>query len=166
MESMRAPQRRQLSPDQEMDLWLGPFIPDAFAGPAERRDAWFRHRDRLMALFARAGRRLMAWWQYEAPIPWPGLERQASALYEAGLLSEAEKAELEAEWRADFDEAQDPDFWICNGPNTILKGAAARVVQYREADIPRALVKRWKAERRRQVKTIRQLETMAAAAGA
>jgi hypothetical protein len=136
MESMR--QRRQLSADQELDLWLGPYIPDAFASDDERRAAWFRDRDRVAALFYRPGRRLMAWWQYEAPIPWPGLERQASALYEAGLLGESERLELEAEWRREFARGE-------------------------TAEIPRELVKQWKAERRRQVKTIRKLEAAAAA---
>jgi hypothetical protein len=100
----------------------------------------------------------MAWWQYEAPIAWRGLERQASTLYEAGLLGESEKAELETDWRREFDQAQDPGFWICLGPGEQLEGAAARRAHYRDVDIPRTLVKRWTAERRRQVQTIRRLE--------
>jgi hypothetical protein len=154
-----------LTPDQEMDLWLGPFLPQAFASPEERRAAWFEHRDHLMAMFAGPGKRLMAWWQYEAPIPWPGLDRQASTLYAAGLLAEAEKAELEADWRREFDAAQASDFWICLGPDESLEGATARRVHYREADIPRDLIRKWSAARRRQVRTIRRLEAAATVPG-
>jgi hypothetical protein len=77
----------------------------------------------------------MAWWSYEAPIPWPGYERERSTLYAAGLLGEDEKAELEAEWRREFDRAQEPGFTICLGPGEHLEGAAARRVHFRWADI-------------------------------
>jgi hypothetical protein len=160
------PPRRRLSPDQELDLWIGPCVAGAFASDDERRAAWIRDRDRLSALFAAPGRRLMAWWQFEAPIAWPGIERQASALYEAGLLGEAEKAELEREWRQEFDNAQDSNFWLCMGPGEILEGTAARRAHYREADIPAALVRKWTAEHRRQARTVRQIEAMATSSGA
>ena len=155
------PLRRRLSPDQELDLWLGPCVAGAFASDDERRAAWIRDRDRLSALFAAPGKRPMAWWQYEAPIPWPGIERQASTLYEAGLLGDEERAELERDWRQEYDDAQDPEFWICLGPGERLEGAAARRAHYRWADIPRSLVKRWTAERKRQARTIRQLQDAA-----
>ena len=155
------PLRRRLSPDQELDLWLGSCVAGAFASDDERRAAWIRDRDRLSALFAAPGKRPMAWWQYEAPIPWPGLDRQASTLYAAGLLAESEKAELEADWRAEFDRAQEEGFWLCLGPGEQLEGAAARRAHYRWADIPRILIKRWTAERTRQTQTIHSMATVA-----
>jgi hypothetical protein len=134
----------------------------AVGSEEERRAAWIRDRDRLIGtLSSGLGRRLQAWWRYEAPIPWPGLDRERSTLYQAGLLGDDEKAELEAEWRRQFDRAQAPDFWLCLGPNEILEGAAARRAHYREADLPRELVKRWTAERKRQARTIRQLQDAA-----
>jgi hypothetical protein len=145
---------------------LGPCRERAFASDDERRAAWIRDRDRLLAMFSSGpGRRPQAWWRYDAPtagVRWPGLDRERSTLYQAGLLDEAEKAELEADWRREFDDAQDPDFWICLGPGEILEGAAARRAHYREADIPRELIRKWTAERRRQVKTIRELEMIRA----
>jgi hypothetical protein len=154
----------QLTPDQEMHLWLG-CGPRSnlrpFASEEARRAAWIDHRDYLMGMFSSPGRRPQAWWAYEASIAFPGIERQASTLYAAGILGEAEKAALEAGWRREFDEAQDPDFWICLGPGEMLEGAAARRAHYRDVDIPPELVKRWTAERRRQARTIRQLQDAA-----
>jgi hypothetical protein len=148
-----------------MDLWLGSGpLSDLhpFASEGARQAAWLRHRDHLLAAFSSGpGRRLQAWWQYEAPIVWPGLDRERSTLYAPGLLGEAEKAELEAEWRREFDRAQEPGFSLCLGPGDWLEGAAARRAHYRYADIPRELVKRWTAERKRQARTIRQLQDAA-----
>src|SRR5215468_12791341 len=86
--------RTHLSPVAEMDLWLGPdprsgYEP-AFASDEQRRVLWTYHRDRLMGLFGRRGRRPHAWWKYDSPIPYPGYDREQSTLYEAGLLSEQE----------------------------------------------------------------------------
>ena len=153
------PPRRRLSADQELDLWLGSRA-EAFASPEARRAAWLRHREHF-SLPSAPGRRAMAWWAYEASIPYPGPDREASTLYAAGLLGEAEKVELEADWRREFDRAQEPGFWLCLGPGDWLEGAAARRAHYRWADIPRSLVKRWTAERKRQARTIRQLQDAA-----
>jgi hypothetical protein len=152
-----------LTSDEVLELWLGPSPQRGalFRTREELQAAWVRGRDYVMAQWARGGRRPMGWWEFEAPIPFPGLDRQASTLYASGILDDAEKAELEAEWREDFDDAQDPEFVVCLGPGEVLTGRAARRVHYRDADIPHALVKRWTTEHRRQARTIRHLEAMA-----
>ena len=150
---IRRPHRHRLSHAQELDLWLGSgpqYCPHPFDSDEERREAWAKHRNWLMALFANHGRRPMAWWQYEAPIFYPGYDREQSTLYEAGLLSESEKAELVARWKYEFDRACRPGFFVCLGPQHFLEGEQAREAHYRWADIPAALVEQWMAERRRQ----------------
>lgn len=49
---------------QQIELAIGPRDRSAFAGDAERRAAWERHRLELLALEA-PGRRPWAWWFYE-----------------------------------------------------------------------------------------------------
>ena len=104
--------RSSLTADQEMDLWLGSGPqgePRQFASDEARRAAWLLHRDRLAGVLLLApGRRAQAWWRYDSPIPWPGIDRERSTLYAAGLLGEAEKAVLECEWREDFEPARQP----------------------------------------------------------
>ena len=92
----------------------------------------------------------------------PGCDRERSTLHAGGLLGEEEKAVLEAEWREDFERGYDPDFALSLGPDEHLTGAAARGALYRWADIPRQLVRRWTAERKRAAQTIRKLEAAAA----
>src|SRR5262245_12974140 len=130
--------RDQLSGTTEMDLWLGPSpnLPPAFDSDEQRRELWFRHRERLMELLGSHGRRPMAWWRYEAgELRYPGYDRERSTLYEAGLLAEAERAELLAHWREEFDRAYDRDFFCCKGPRKFLHGAAARREHFKWADI-------------------------------
>src|SRR5262249_52527742 len=79
------------------------------------------------------------------------------------LLTPEERAELEVEWRQDFEDAQAPDFWLCVGPGENLSGAAARRAWYRDRGIPRALLKRWSAARRRRDRTVRKLAEPTAA---
>jgi hypothetical protein len=62
------------------------------------------------------------WWTFESPVPYPGHIREQSTLYEAGLLSGAELAQLLAEWRRHFDRAHEKGFSLCTG-----KGAGKRV---------------------------------------
>ena len=75
MPTNRMPLRRirggRLSHEQEMSLWFGDVDRYAFGSDDERREQWFRHRDRLMALWARNGNRPDAWWDYESPIERP-----------------------------------------------------------------------------------------------
>jgi hypothetical protein len=120
-----------------------------FPSDAERRAAWAWHRDHILARYHH-GRRPAAWWDYEAAIARPAeLEDEAAALYRAGLLGEAERAAVAAEWRAGFERAQEPGFWLCTGPGEILSGDAARQAHYGDAGIPRSLVRKWTQEHRR-----------------
>ena len=92
--AIRHPRRGRLNHAQEMTLLYGPDPRwDAFRSEEEYRDAWERNRDRILAAY-RQGRRPMAWWTFEAPIKFPGYERQQSALFEAGLLGEEERPRL------------------------------------------------------------------------
>jgi len=156
--------RERVSAAAEMELWLGPSpsLPPAFDSDEQRRETWFRHRDRLMEQHGSRGRRPVAWWRYEAgELRYPGYDRERSTLYAAGALAEAERAELLAYWRAQFDRASAPGFVHCEGPGKLLHGAAARREHFRWADIPRALVEAWSAERRRSARRIRELQTAA-----
>jgi hypothetical protein len=162
---IRHPRRGRLNHERAMVLQYGPDPRwDAFRDEEEYREAWARHRERLLA-GDRHGRRPMAWWRFEAPpsLKYPGYDRERSVLYEAGLLGEEERRELVAEWRQAFERAQAPDFWFCLGPGRSLEGATARRQHYKWADIPRSLRLRWTRERRRRSKAIRQLVETAAA---
>ena len=153
---LRRPSRRRLSASQEMALWMGeaPHKP-AFHNENEAREAWSCHGDRLLAALGKHGRRPMAWWHFEAGFPWPGRDREQSVLFEAGALTEEEAAELVAFWRQQFERAQKPDFFFCEGPGRFFRGAAARRRHYAWADIPDRLVKEWEAANRRRGKAIR-----------
>jgi hypothetical protein len=127
-----------------MALWLGedPHHP-AFHNENEAREAWFCHRDRLLAALGKHGRRPMAWWHFEAGVTWPGYRREQSVLFEAGVLAEEAASELVAWWHAQFERAQRPDFFFCEGPGRFFSGAAARRRQYAWADIPDRLLQEW-----------------------
>jgi hypothetical protein len=149
-------QRGRLNHAQEMTLQYGPDPRwDAFRSEEEFRDAWIRNRDRLLAWY-RHGRRPMAWWRFESPIPYPGYDRERSALFEAGLLGEEEREQLVVHWRAHFAQAQQHGFMFCVGrttPNatgaTWLKGVAAKKAHYRWSGIPRSLLREWLRSRPR-----------------
>jgi hypothetical protein len=159
---MRAPATEPRPPpltgQQEMELWLGASdAGSSFASEKQRQAAWIQHRDRLMALWGCHGRRPMAWWQYEAPpaMYHPGPDYEKSSLFEADLLTETERVELVANWRREFDRAQQPNFSHCLGPGKFLDGDAAREAHYRWADIPDTLVEAWSAERQQNQKESR-----------
>src|SRR5262249_16061786 len=144
---VRRHRRGRLPGDQEMELWLGvsPQQGTVFASDEERRAMWFRHRELIMTVQARAGRRPQGWWMYEAP---PDLVRrydfdhEASILYTAALCSEAECAELLRGWRFAFEQARD------------IRDAAGRRAAYDEADIPKSLVRAWTAEHERRAEMV------------
>jgi hypothetical protein len=155
---VQRPARGALTDAQELELWLGPgHHGSAFGSRDDLQAAWSKHREKLMTLWAKGGKRPAAWWEFEAPFPRP-FEHEASALYAADLLGEQERAELVSRWRREFERAHRPNFFFCEGPERIFRGAPARRRHYRWADIPRSLRLRWTRERRRRRRTIRELE--------
>jgi hypothetical protein len=123
------------------ELWLG-VGPNGslFSGEEELREAWDRGRAVVMRLWARDGKRPMAWWYLEAPalgLEWPGADRQRSYLYAAGVLSESERREVEAEWKREFDAAKG-------------KGACERREHLAYHDVPNELIREWTAARGRR----------------
>lgn len=103
-------------------------------------ERWMRHRERMLASHI-SGRRPHEWWEYESPIPWPGYDNEAVALYDVGLLSEEEIAELMPRWREEFERANRKDFFYVAGPKKYLTGAPARKAHYKWANIPPAVLK-------------------------
>jgi hypothetical protein len=154
-----------LDHDQELSLRYGD-LPEgpAFAGEEERRAAWFHHRDKLL-MHCNAGQRPAGWWDYECPITRPrDRDYDEAALFEAGLLTEGEISELMIRWRRDFEQAQDPRFTYCVGfakPSdpgaTWLHGEPAKRAHLKWAGVPRALIRKWNAERKRRGKIDRAL---------
>src|SRR5215813_1628825 len=136
-----------------MELWLGPsHNGSAFESDEHRRAMWFRHRDRVMRQWAKGGRRPVGWWLYEAPekgLRYPSDKYERSVLWEAGLLSETERVDLEREWRREWDRCWEDEqhFFHCAGPDKIYNGDEARVRHLVWADVPPALVEKWLAER-------------------
>ena len=163
---LQRPNRAPLSHEGQMSLRYGELASrPGFASEEERRAAWFNHRDELLQ-HCSGGQRPAGWWDYESPIPYPRDRAYAAAtLYENGLLNESELAELMIHWRQAFERSQNPRFMFCLGfakPSdpvaSWLKGAAARKAHYRWAGIPRELLKEWMTQRRRQSRTISELE--------
>jgi hypothetical protein len=87
-----------------LELWLGPH-PDrgsVFADADELRAAWLKHRDKVMELWGRNGRRPQGWWEFEAgDLERPPYDDEPLFLYERGLLSAEEATKLEAQWAAE-----------------------------------------------------------------
>ena len=151
------PYRGHLTYEQEMELWLGPsHRGSAFGSREELHQAWLKHRDRLMATFARNGKRPAGFWEFEAPFPRP-FEREQASLFEANLLEPEERAALVERWREQFERAWEPHFFHCEGPGRFFDGAVGRRKHYAWADIPRELVREWTAQRRRRGRTISKL---------
>jgi len=137
-----------LTYSQLMELWLGPG-PDGslFDSTEHLRDAWTSCRTLVMRLWGQHGRRPQIWWCLDAPglgLKWPGYDREQSYLFEMGILSEAERAELLHRWRREFD--CDP-----------------RPAHLDWADVPDSLRRQWQAERRRRGRQPAPLEEAAAA---
>jgi hypothetical protein len=107
-----------------------------------------------------------AWWSYESPV-WRPRDRvyEKATLYENGLLTETEVADLTALWRSHFEKAQEPGFAFCIGhakPGDTfaswLEGEAAKKAHYAWSGIPKKLLKEWTRARRRRSRTIGELE--------
>jgi hypothetical protein len=156
---VRRPYRGQLNHWQEMELWLGPSHQgSAFSSEDERRAAWLRNRDKLMAAWAKHGKRPDGWWSYESPIPRPREGTEQSSLFEAGLLTESESSELLADWHEQFERAYRPDFFHCDGPGRFFNGAVARRKHFEWADIPKRLIRQWTEERRWRSRKLERLK--------
>jgi hypothetical protein len=130
------------------ELWIGPPAGGSqFPDRAALEAAWMRLRSFVMAEYARLGRRPMGWWEFEAPslgLKYPADEREQSYLFEANILPENERADLLAHWKVEFGRGY-------------LSDAKSRREHFRDADIPRSLIKMWTTERQRRTKTIRRL---------
>jgi hypothetical protein len=137
-----------LTGTQLMELKFGPGSTSVFTSREELEAAWLRAREQLMAS-CNPGRRAQAFYEFEYPGIRPPYDTERSTLWSKGLLRADEKEALERQWKADFVEAQAPDFTLSTG-DEVLKGDFARAAHYRWADIPRGLVKRWTAARRRR----------------
>jgi hypothetical protein len=94
-----APLELELSADEQLELWLGPDERrgSLFSTAQELREAWARHKDRLMEWWGSNCRRPAAWWEFEAPdgLEFPGLDHESRVLYEHNLLSPQERIEFE-----------------------------------------------------------------------
>src|SRR5262245_45838585 len=145
-----------LSAGQLMELQYGPGSAGSnFSSKEELADAWQRARERLLEQ-SRPGHRPMGWWAFETELEHPGYYLERSTLWRAtGVLSESERAALEADWKAAFAEAAQDDFTLNDGSGELLMGDCARAAHYAHHDIPTTLIKRWeKAERRRRARQL------------
>ena len=134
------------------ELWLGahPTTGSHFRSREELVAAWEAGRAVVMRLWGSHGRRPMAWWEFDAgDLKHPGYDRERSTLWRAGVLSESERTELEAEWRREFEHAHRPDFFISTS-GEVLHGDAAVQAHLAWADVPIELAQRWAAARRRR----------------
>src|SRR5262249_16672730 len=107
------------------------------------------------------GRRAAAYYELEYAGPRPRYAEERSTLWRMGLLSPGEKEGLETEWKMEFERAQAADFTLSEGGGELLMGDCARVAHYAHHDIPRELVKRWTAARRRRERRSAPLEAAA-----
>jgi hypothetical protein len=154
-----------------MELWLGPsHNGSSFENDAHRREMWFRHRDRVMRQWAKGGRRPVGWWLYESSQfglqRYPTYQYERSVLWEAaGVLSEEERAQLESEWRREWDRCWDePHFFHCAGPDKNFTGDEARAYHLVWADVPPELVYKWLAEREQRGLVVHEQEEPAVVA--
>ena len=144
--------RGELGPGEKMELIYGPSpaMGSCFDSREALQAAWMAVRDELLGR-ANPGRRPQAFYEFEWDGPRPAYAVERSTLWRAGVLTEAERVELEREWKMEFEAAQAPDFTLNDGSSELLVGDCARAAHYRWADIPDKLVRRWeKAERRRR----------------
>src|SRR5262249_8003731 len=121
------------------ELWLGahPTTGSLFRSREELVAAWAQGRAVVMRLWGSHGRRPLGWWEFEAgDLEHPGYFRERSVLWRAGVLSQQERSELEAEWRREYDAARG-------------KGARERREVFEHHDIPHELIEAWTAARRR-----------------
>src|SRR5262249_45594695 len=134
------------------ELWLGahPTTGSLFRSREELVAAWAQGRAVVMRLWGSHGRRPLGWWEFEAgDLEHPGYFRERSVLWRAGVLSEAERIELEHQWKAEFAAARGMD-------------ARARREHFEHHDVPDELIREWTAARRRRRRRSAPLEEAAA----
>ena len=141
-----------LSLSELQELWLGPgHLGSVFNSREELVAAWGAGRAVCMRLWGSHGRRPAGYYEFEWNGPRPPYAVERSSLWRTpGVLSEAERAELEREWRQEYDTARG-------------KGARERREAFEHHDIPAELIERWKSERRRRVQPAPSQEETAAA---
>ena len=90
------------------ELWLGahPTTGSCFRTREELVAAWQAGRAVVMRLWGSHGRRPRGFYEFEWPGNPPAYDVERSTLWRADALSEAERSELEAEWRREFDAAR------------------------------------------------------------
>jgi hypothetical protein len=81
----------------------------------------------------------MGWWEFETDLAHPGYFHERSTLWRAGVLTEAERAEVEHAWRVEFDAARGMD-------------ARERREHLEHHDVPVELIEAWAGERRKRTK--------------
>ena len=138
---VRAVTGEGLSPAQSMELIYGPSpaVGSYFSSREELLAGWQQAREHLLER-SNPGRRPAAFYEFEWDGPRPSYDTERSSLWRApGVLSEAERAEVETEWREAFDAARG-------------MRAKERREAYEFADIPNELVERWQGARRRRSK--------------
>jgi hypothetical protein len=109
---------------------------NAFASIEEAHSLWVKVRELLLPSLG-PGHRPFAFWQFETKVPRPSYDREASFLYEANMLGEAEQRALEAYWREEFDRS-------CG------RQCDERDAHHKWADIPQSLIETWHTEAKRQ----------------
>jgi hypothetical protein len=135
---LRAATGGHLHASRMMELWLGPNWSQGslFSSREELVAAWEENRDEAMRQWGSHGRRPMAWWEFESgDLKHPGYFRERSTLWRAGVLTPAERAGVEHEWRQDFDAVRGQD-------------ARTRREHYDHCDIPFELVAQWSRRKR------------------
>jgi hypothetical protein len=142
--------RGELGPGEKMELIYGPSpaMGSCFESREALQAAWTAARDELLGR-ANPGRRPQAFYEFEWDGPRPAYAVERSTLWRAGVLTADEQAELERDWKMEFEAAQG-DFTLNDGSGELLVGDCARAAHYAHHDIPRELVRKWLAARRRR----------------
>src|SRR5262249_61041291 len=124
------------TPAQSMELIYGPSpaVGSYFSSREELLAGWQQAREHLLERSS-PGRLPAAFYEVEWDGPRPAYDVERSTLWRAGQLAEAERVELEREWKAAFQEAQAADFTVNDGTG-MLKGDCARAAHYTHHDIP------------------------------
>jgi hypothetical protein len=97
-----------------LELWLGPNESrgSVFADADELRQAWLRHRDKVMALWGSNCRRPQAWWEF-SDWEFPGYDAEPAFLFKHDLLSPEERIRYETQRES---QKKSPAAAIAEGP--------------------------------------------------